>query len=165
MGTLFRKLKAALGIGSIWGVVAGTLGAVAGGFSGWVGGSVAASILTFGGVAGAAGLVLGTGFGVMLSVMDGNRTLDEVTPNRSAVWGFVVGATGTALAGLAVIASGAIAAPTSVLIAALASGTVCYGALTGLLAAGTVWVAKRGSQERIAGPGTPDEGLLGTGES
>ena len=91
MGILLRKLKAVLGIGSIWGIAAGAVGTALGGLSSLPTGSFLSSALFSGVGAGVAAFVLGVGFGGLLSVMEGRRTLDELTAHRAALWGFVVG--------------------------------------------------------------------------
>ena len=155
MGILLRKLKAALGIGSIWGIAAGAVGATLGVLSP---DSFLSSALFFGVVTGVTGLVLGVGFGGLLSVMEGRRTLDELTPNRAALWGFVVGAAvalvGTvvvaSLKGVGVAASG-LGIPLGVQLIAIAAGAASYGAVTAGLAAATVSLAKRSPSELRSG--------------
>ena len=102
MGSLIKKLKAALGIGSIWGIAFGAVGAALGALIPM--GSFVSSVLAFGVGFGVAGLILGAGFGGLLSVMEGRRTLDELTAHRAALWGFVVGAA-VALVGTIAVAS------------------------------------------------------------
>ena len=62
VGILLRKLKAALGIGSIWGITAGGVGTALGGLSRLPTGSFLSSALVFGVGTGVAGLILGAGF-------------------------------------------------------------------------------------------------------
>ena len=140
MGILLRKLKAVLVIGSIWGIAAGAVGALGG----------------FGVAMGVTGLVLGAGFGGLLSVMEGRRTLDELTPRRAALWGFVAGAAvalvGTvALADVFWIAVGEMGLPIGVQLTAIAAGAASYGAVTAGLAAATVSLAKRSPSELESG--------------
>ena len=158
MGILLKKLKAALGIGSIWGIAAGAAGAALGG---WLlpTGSFLSSALVFGGYIGVTGLVLGVGFGGLLSVMEGRRTLDELTANRAALWGFVVG-TALALVGIIAVASltsvvevavGGLGLPIGVQLTAIAAAAASYGAVTAGLAAATVSLAKRSPSELQSG--------------
>ena len=102
MGPLLRKLKAALGIGSIWGIAFGAVGTALGGLISTT--SFMNSALGLGVGFGVAGFLLGASFGGLLSVMEGRRTLDELTARRAALWGFVVGAA-VALVGTIAVAS------------------------------------------------------------
>ena len=69
MGILLSKLKAVLGIGSIWGIAADTVGTALGALSGLPTGSFLSSALVLGVGSGVAAFVLGVGFGGLLSVM------------------------------------------------------------------------------------------------
>ena len=151
MRDLFRKLKASLTIGSIWGIAAGLVGATVGAVNWLLAGGVLGTLFALSLGAGAAGFTLGTGFGLVLSIMEGRRTLNELTANRAALWGLVVGASTIGVSGLVGLGLGAVSVPTGVFLGALAAASTCYGALTGLLAAGTVWVAKRDVPELPAG--------------
>ena len=158
MNTLLRKLKGALGIGSIWGLATGTVAAVFGGLTSIPTGWFLSSALVFGAGAAGAGLLLGTGFAGLLSLMEGRRTLDELTSKRAALWGFIVGATATLAGAIAVAAlqglgaaAGGMGIPLGVQLTALAAGAVSYGAVTAGLAAATISLAKRGPSELDAG--------------
>ncbi len=158
MGILLRKLKAALGIGSIWGIAGGAVGTAFGGLSRIPTGSFLSSALVFGVGTGVAGLILGAGFGALLSVMEGRRTLDDLTANRAALWGFVVGAAVALVGTIAVaslkgvgIAAGGLGIPISVQLIAVAGAAVSYGAVTAGLAAATVSLAKRSPSELQSG--------------
>ena len=172
MGNLLKKLKAALGIGSIWGVAFGAVGTALGSLIATT--SFLSSTLGLGVVAGVTGLILGAGFGGLLSVMEGRRTLDDLTPHRAALWGFTVGA-GVALVGMIAGASLmdvigiaesllGLPIPIGLQLAAVAAGAVSYGAITAGLAAATVSLAKRSPSELQSGskPSAPD--LLGISE-
>ncbi len=159
MGNLIRKLKAALGIGTIWGIAFGAVGTALGGLISTS--SFLSSALGLGVVAGAAGLILGAGFCGLLSVMEGRRTLDDLTAHRAALWGFVVGAA-VALAGTIAVASltGVVGIAESLLglpipiglqLTAIAAGAASYGAVTAGLAAATVSLAKRSPSELQSG--------------
>ncbi len=149
MGILLRKLKAVLVIGSIWGIAAGAVGALGG----------------FGVAMGVTGLVLGAGFGGLLSVMEGRRTLDELTPRRAALWGFVAGAA-VALAGTIAfadvfwVAVSGMGLPIGVQLTAIAAGAASYGAVTAGLAAATVSLAKRSPSEVQSGSSASAQDLL-----
>ena len=108
-------------------------------------------------VAGVTGLFLGAGFGSLLSVMERQRTLDELTAHRAALWGFVVGAA-VALVGTIAVASLidvvriaesilGLPIPIGLQLTAIAAGAVSYGAITAGLAAATVSLAKRSPSE------------------
>ncbi len=164
MGSLIRKLKAALRIGAIWGIATGAVGTTLGVLSP---GSFWSSALFFGVAMGVTGLVLGVGFGGLLSVMEGRRTLDELTPNRAALWGLVAGAA-VALVGAIVVASlkgvgvvaGGLGIPIAVQLIAIGAGAVSYGAVTAGLAAATVSLAKRSPSELPAGSSGSERDLL-----
>ena len=171
MGNLLRKLKAALGIGSIWGIAIGAVGTALGGLL-LLAGSFLSSALVFGVGFGVAGLILGAGFGGLLSVMEGRRTLHELTARRAALWGFVVGAA-TALVGtIAVwgptsavgIAVSRLGLPIGVQLTAIAGAAVAYGAMTAGLAAATVSLAKRNPSELQSGSDASARELLISGE-
>ncbi len=169
VGVLLRKLKATLGIGSIWGIAAGAVGTVLGGLSGL---PTLSSIMVFGVGAGVAGFILGAGFGGLLSVMEGRRTLDELTANRAALWGFVVG-TALALVGIIAVASltsvvevavSGLGLPIGVQLTAIAAAAASYGAVTAGLAAATVSLAKRSPSELQSGSDALARDLLVSGE-
>ena len=174
MGNLTRKLKAALGIGTIWGIALGAVGTALGGLISTT--SFLSSALGLGVVAGVAGLVLGVGFGGLLSVMEGRRTLDDLTAHRAALWGFVVGAA-VALVGTIAVASlsdavrmaeGILGLPIPIPIAlqltALVAGAASYGAVTAGLAAATVSLAKRNPLELQSGSNASAPDLLVSNE-
>ena len=164
-----RKLKAALGIGAIWGIATGAAGTTLGVLSP---GSFLSSALFYGAVTGVTGLVLGVGFGGLLSMMEGRRTLDELTPHRAASWGFVVGAA-VALVGIIAVASlkgvgiaaGELGIPIGVQLTAIATGAVSYGTVTAGLAAATVSLAKRSPSELQSGSNGSARHLLVSTES
>ena len=87
-----RKLRGIVGIGAIWGVPAAAVGAIGGIVASVFGGgpllgSVAAGSLTVGGLF----LLLGSGFATVLTLIEGNRTLEELSPRRAALWGALAG--------------------------------------------------------------------------
>jgi hypothetical protein len=173
MGILLRKLKAALGIGTIWGIAAGAVGTTLGGLSGIPTGWFLSSALVFGVGSGVAGLILGAGFGGLLSVMEGRRTLDELTPHRAALWGFVAGAALTLVGtitvaslkmGVVEMAVSGLGLPIGVQLTAIAAGAVSYGAVTAGLAAATVSLAKRNPSGLQSGSSASAPDLLVSGE-
>lgn len=91
MGWL-RTMRGVLGTGLLWGALGGGVGAVVSlvGAPGdpatlleWLG-SVGVGFAGFGFLAGA-------GFATTLSLLDGRRSLRELTPGRGAVWGALAG--------------------------------------------------------------------------
>ncbi len=174
MGSLIRKLKAALGIGSIWGIAAGAVGTALGGLL-LPTGSFLSSALVLGVATGVTGLVLGAGFGGLLSVMEGRRTLDELTAHRAALWGFVVGAAVALLGTITVVSLTDVVGmaesllglpiPIGLQLTAMAAGAVSYGAVTAGLAAATVSLAKRSPSELQSGSNGSARDLLVTGYS
>ena len=174
VGILLSKLKAVLGIGSIWGIAAGTVGTALGALSGLPTGSFLSSALVLGVGSGVAAFVLGVGFGGLLSVMEGRRTLDELTAHRAALWGFVVGAA-VALVGTIAVASLmdvvriaesilGLPIPIGLQLTAIAAGAVSYGAITAGLAAATVSLAKRSPSELQSGSNESVRALLVSNE-
>lgn len=155
-----RKLKAALSIGALWGIAHGALGAVIGGLIGLSQGSFLGSALAFGAGGAAIGLVLGAGFGGLLSLMEGRRTLGELTARRAAFSGFVAGATVAAVGVAAVatltgafgLAGSGLGLPLVVQLTAFAGVSACYGSVAAGLAAGTVSIAKRSPPPLLTGP-------------
>ena len=156
---LIRKLKAALGIGSILGIAFGAVGTALGVLLSTT--SLFSSPLGLGVVFGVTGLILGAGFGGLLSVMERRRTLDDLTTRRAALWGFVVGA-GVTLVGMVLVwgLTDVVGIAESILgfpipiglqLTALAANAASYGAITAGLAAGTVSLAKRSPSELQSG--------------
>lgn len=137
-----RKVRGVLGTGALWGVAGALFGALVGGLSTLLGGPLFGSLLVGGLWFGASGFVLGSGFAVMLAVLHGRRTLDDLTPVRAAGWGALVGA-GLPLLGtvLLMVLAGLPLMP--VLVPTLVVDSLLYGALGAALAAGTVVAAKR----------------------
>ena len=164
VGILLRKLKAALGIGSIWGIAAGAVGTVVGGLTGLPTGSFLSSALVFGVGAGVVGFMLGVGFGGLLSVMEGRRTLDDLTANRAALWGLVVGTAVLLAVGGVGIAAGGAGLPIGLQLTTIAAGAVSFGAVTAGLAAATVSLAKRSPSELQSGSDALARDLLVSGE-
>jgi hypothetical protein len=158
--SFLRRVKAALGIGSIWGVVAGSVGALAGGVSGLVTGGALSLFLLGGAVAGVVGFVLGSAFGGILSLMEGKRTLGELTVRRAGLWGALVGTAVPLLGGVVVLLFGDPVLGIRGLITAALAGAASYGLITAALAAGTVALAKRASPELHAGQEPESDRLL-----
>jgi hypothetical protein len=111
------------------------------------------------------------GFGGLLSVMEGRRTLDDLTANRAALWGLVVGAAVALVGTIAVaslkgvgIAASELGIPIGIQLTAIAAGAVSYGAITAGLAAATVSLAKRSPSELQTGSDASAPDLLVRGE-
>jgi hypothetical protein len=102
------------------------------------------SLLTGGVAVGATFFVLGAGAAPTLTLAEGRRTLDELSPKRAAAWGAMSGAILPVLALLVTVGPRILTqlADSDVLIALLA-GIGSYGALGAALAASTVAVAKQ----------------------
>jgi hypothetical protein len=148
---LLKRLKAALGIGSIWGAAFVGVGAALGALIPTT--SFLSTAVGLGVVAGLGGFLLGIGFAGLLSAMEGRRTLGELTSRRAALWGFLAGSA-LALGGSIVLGSamGVVGAAESVLglgipvalqLTAVLTGAVSYGAIAAGLASATVSLAQR----------------------
>lgn len=159
---LLRKLKGALGIGSIWGAAFAGVGAVLGAVIPTT--SFLSTVVGLGGIAGLGGLLLGVGFAGLLSAMEGRRSLVELTSRRAALWGFLAGSA-LALAGSVVLGSVldvvsvaetllGLEIPVALQVTALVAGSVSYGTIAAGLASATVSLAKRAHPPL---PSDPDE--------
>jgi len=152
MNTWLRRLRGALGIGTLWGVTGVVVGKVAGlVVSVFTGLPLFSTVLSFGIGACALGFALGTAFSVVLTTLETEKTADQLTPARAAGWGALAGA------GLALLV-GVTAVPMLVpgisalgLLVLIGSATLSYGALTAGLAAGTLALARRAPSE-LDGP-------------
>lgn len=143
------RLRGALGIGTVWGVLGATIATLVG-----VGG-LALGQLPLGAVfeialgAGGLGLLLGSGFGVALTLLEGNRRLDELTVGRAALWGGLVGA--IAPVGILLLAVAPAIGFSPILnwqaVVVTLTGAVAYGTVCAGLAAGTIAIAKRGPDQ------------------
>ena len=145
MRTWLRKVRAILGLGTIWGGVGAVIGAELGGVVGLLTGTLPAALLVGTLVPGIAVLVLGSGFAAVLSAMEGRRTLDELTPARAGLWGGAVGAAAP-VAGFLLWTALSVPTPLPLFVAA----SVSYGLLTSVLAATTVVIAKRAPDRELA---------------
>jgi len=165
MNRWVQRLRGALGIGALWGAagsVVGAVGAVAANVM--VGSPLLGPIIDWSLGAGFAGFLLGTGFAGLLTLLEGRRTLDELSAARAAAWGAVAGA----LAPTAVIILGSAmgwnpALSVQQIIPVVLGAAGSYAALTAALAAGTVSLAKRTPDELTSGV-SPDRPRL-TGAS
>ena len=139
MKTWIRKLRGIVGIGAVWGIPFMTLGFAIGVLA--VIGDVlplsqlAPVILRFG----VLGFLLGGGFAGVLTLADGRKTFEELTPGRAALWGALTGASLITVWGLYWMGVDGF----DVTLARWVSVTGVYAALTAGLGAGTVALAKR----------------------
>lgn len=163
MGDWLRRLRGALGIGAVWGAagsIVGALGAVAGNL--FVGTPLLASMIDFGLGAGFAGFLLGTGFAGILTLVERRRTLEELSATRAGLWGAVAGA--VVPAGVLILNSAMgwnPAIPLQQLFPVVLGASTAYALLTGVLAAGTVSIAKRTPEGLPPGVEPNSPNLLG----
>lgn len=146
-----RKLRGILSIGAIWGTVGGAIGAVGGVLVSVFGGfPLFSSLVEWCLGAGGLGFLFGSGFAVVLTVLEGRRTLDELTPGRAALWGALAGAAVPFGSLLFYLGSGG-TVPFRVALIAVSAASGIYGAVSAGLAAGTVALARRAPDELNAG--------------
>lgn len=151
MHVLLKRLKGALGIGSIWGTVFAGIGALLGALIPTS--SFLSTAFGLSAVAGAGGLLLGVGFAGLFSAVEGRRVLDDLSARRAALWGFLAGSAlalvGSlvigSLTGVVGVAEGllGLSIPAALQLAAVGAGAVSYGAIAAGLASATVSLAKR----------------------
>ena len=157
MKDLLRRLRGLLGVGvtwgSLWAGIGAGIGLAVGVFSPGAWG-LATTIFDWTVGMGLYGLVSGMGFGAVLSVTEGRRTLQELSLRRVAVWGVL----GSAAVPLLFGALGTFAAGTTVV--DVVQAILVTGTLGGIFAPAGVAAAKRA--EVAAGP---DLDALGPGAS
>ena len=137
MKNWMRKLRGIVGMGAIWGALGAILGISGGLIGGFLdGGGMAEWVFTLGLGFGGFGVLMGSGFAATLTLLDGRKTLSELSIGRAAAWG---GSAGFILP-LALVAS--LSGGALPLLPALASAAVA-GGVAALLGAGTVLVARR----------------------
>lgn len=136
---MMRRIRGLLGVGVTWGVLWGAIGALIGLVVGLVAGDVALSapILEWALGMGAYGVVSGLGFGTLLSLGEGRRTLRDLSLGRVAVWGVL----GSALVPLGFGALGFFEAGTTLMDVLGAIGVTAT--LGGTFASGSVVMARR----------------------
>jgi hypothetical protein len=154
MGWL-RRIRGILGIGAVWGSVGVLVGALITAVVAVVIGGDLFSMTARGAVFfGAMGGVCGSGFAGLLTLLEGRRTLDELSPARAALWG--------ALAGAAIPAAWAVLMlrpvleagfPLTRLLASTLGASLSFAAVTAGLAAGTIALARRPSAALEGGHG------------
>jgi hypothetical protein len=147
-----RRLRGALGIGTLWGATGLVVGKVTGlVVSVWTGLPLLGTVVSFGVGAAGLGFALGTAFAVVLTTLERQRSADQLTPARAAMWGAIAGVGLALLVGVTGIPRLFPAISVQGLILLIGSAAASYGALTAGLAAGTVALAKRAPPE-LDGP-------------
>jgi hypothetical protein len=152
--TWLRRLRAVVSIGAIWGCALALVGlATAPVYLIWLPSYVAPHLLVAAAVQwGVGGFVLGSGFAVVLMMMDGRKTFAELTRWRAALWGALAGV------GLMLVLGLLVGNPiplTGVLVSIGMVGAVAAG-----LGAGTVSLAKRAPAELETGSVRQNSRLL-----
>jgi hypothetical protein len=153
-----RRLRGILGIGVLWSFTGGILGVLAGGAASLlVGLPFIPAILVFGASGCGAGLVLGAAFASLLTLAEGRRSLEELSTARAALWGGLAGAvliSGWIEISLALTERPAFVLSSEQIGAIIVAAAVGYGAISAVMAAGTVAIAKR-APTPIEGGGSP----------
>jgi hypothetical protein len=160
-----RRVRGILGLGSLWGLAGSAVGAIVGIVARFFGGLPPGDYLidwVLG--AGGLGFVLGAGFAGFLTMMEGRRTLEELSPGRAAVWGALAGASVPALWFLLFFSffSGPLRSvlPIAEMFPVLLGAAGAYGALSAGLASATVWVARRAPSQLLPGGASDEPELL-----
>ena len=151
MKKLLQKLRGLLGVGLTWGALWAGIGAVIGLVVGMVSPELwryANPILEWAVGMGAYGFVSGVGFGSLLSLGEGRKTLRDLSLPRVAIWGILGSAVVPILFGLA----GAFPAGTTVV--DILEAIAVTGVLGGTFAPGSVAIARRAALQE------PEEPLL-----
>jgi len=157
-----QKVRGILGLGTVWGLAGSAVGAVVG-----------IAVRFFGGLppgdylidwilgAGSLGFILGVGFAGVFTMMEGRRTLEELSPGRAALWGALAGASLPVL--WLLLFSGPLRSVLTVgeMIPVLIGAAGAYGVLSAGLASATVWLARRAPSQPLLGPNPDEPELLG----
>jgi len=155
MGELLRKARGLLGIGATWGGIWGVIGAGVGVVVGIVSPDAwrwTNPIVEWALGIGLYGFVSGVGFGALLALREGRRTLLDLSLRRAAVWGVL----GAVAVPLLFGALGTFEAGTT--LADVVGAILLTGALGGVFAPASVAAAKRAELR------APDDvGMLGPG--
>lgn len=136
---MLRRIRGLLGVGVTWGALWGAIGGLIGLVIGLVTGHpyLADPIIEWALGMGAYGIVSGIGFGALLSLNEGRRTLRDLSLKRVAFWGVL----GSALVPLGFGVLGFFEAGTTLLDVLGAIGVTA--ALGGTFASGSVAMARR----------------------
>jgi len=162
MKTWLRKLGGVASIGATWGLACSVLGIAIGAIVSMIWPDIlpftvvkyVVSVALWYGVG---GFVLGSGFAVVLTTVDGRKTFEELTLGRTALWGALTGV------GLAIVV-GLVVGDTPLAVFVASASTI--GAVTAGLAAGTLSLARRAPPELGPGAGQDESKLLDdSGES
>lgn len=148
-----RKLRGLLGVGTMWGALWGVIGAGIGVVLGTVTPDAwmwTNPVLDWALGMGAYGLVSGVGFGALLSLREGRKTLADLSLGRVALLGLLGGAIVPPLFG----AVGLFAAGTTLV--DVVGAVVVTGVLGGTFASGSVAIARRAELQS-----GPERTLLG----
>lgn len=137
--SVIRRLRGLLGVGATWGALWGVIGGLIGLVVGVVAGdaSLANPIVEWALGMGAYGVVSGIGFGSLLSLREGHRSLGELSLTRVGLWGVL----GSALVPLGFGALGFFEAGTTVL--DVLGAVAVTATLGGAFASGSVAMARR----------------------
>ena len=158
MKTWLRRLRGVISIGAIWGFALSVLGLAIGAVVSMIWHEIlpstvvkyVASVALWYGVG---GFVFGSGFAVVLTIMDGRKTFEQLTPGRAALWGALAGVGLTIVVGLVATELGI--PPTGFVAAICMCGAVAAG-----LGAGTVSLARRAPEALEAGTVLHESKLL-----
>ena len=155
MGGLLRRARGLLGVGAMWGALWGTIGAGIGAIVGIVSPDAwlyANPILDWAIGMGLYGLVSGVGFGGLLALREGRKSLRDLSLRRVAAWGVIGAAAVPPIFGLL----GTFPAGTTLLEVLGAIGVTAF--LGGTFASSSVAIAKRaelhgGEEAPLLAPG------------
>ncbi len=159
MKKLLQKLRGLLGVGITWGTLWSGIGAGIGAVIGVVRPEVwqwTNPIFEWAVGMGLYGLVSGVGFGTLLTLREGRKTLSDLSLRRTAIWGLIGGAVVPLLFG----AAGMFPAGTTLVDVLGAIGVT--GFLGGTFAPASIAIAKRaelnsGEETGRLSTGTPSE--------
>ena len=135
---VWRKIRGLLGVGATWGVLWGGIGAAIGFLIGivrpeaWI---MENPVVVWGIGMGLYGVVSGVGFGGLLSLREGSKTLRDLSLRRVALWG-VLGSAAVPLLFLGMYDAGTT-------LADIVGSILVTGAMGGVFAPGSVAIARR----------------------
>ena len=145
--SIWKRIRGVLGIGALWSIPAGVVGAIGGAVASLLGGPpLLAAMVSGSATMGILFGVMGSGFAAVLTLAERKRSLNELSPWRAGIWG-VIG--GGALVGaytlwfLTTLPIGV----TPEVISGIVSGGLVFAGLGGALATGTVAIARRAPGE------------------
>lgn len=146
MQSWLRKLRGIAGLAAIGGILAAVFGVLVAVLVSLLPQSVVplAAALWWGVFSGSFGVFAGAGFGVLLTSLEGRRSLEQLSAWRSALWGAVVG--GIFPFPFALIVSGTIE---SLFWLGLWPYLVVFGGLGAALSGGMVAAAKRAHRREL----------------